>query len=25
MTGKRQARKNILEDQIFLQTLSCFQ
>jgi len=23
-TGKRQVRKNILVDQIFLQTLSCF-
>jgi len=25
VTGKRQVRKNLLVDQIFLQTLSCFQ
>jgi len=25
VTGKRQVRKNILVDQIFLQTHSCFQ
>jgi len=25
MTDKRQVRKNILVDQIFLQTFSCFQ